>query len=115
MFKSELNVMEILWQEGDLPAKVLAERLEKEYGWKKNTTYTVIGKCLQKGYLERKEPNYICHPLVSREENQKSSTEELLDTLFDGSVENLFAAMLKGRKLSPEEIDRLRDLIEKSI
>ena len=112
MNRSELFVMELLWNEGDMSAKDIAERLGESCGWKKTTTYTVIGKCAEKGYLERREPDYICHALISQEANRKTAAEELLDRLFEGSVENLFATMLKGRKLSQEEIDRLRKMIE---
>ena len=43
--------MEVLWKEGDLTAKQLADILSEKIGWNKNTTYTVIKKMyLQGGY-----------------------------------------------------------------
>ena len=49
LFDSELKVMDILWKEGDVPAKHVAEVLTGELGWNKNTTYTLIKRCIKKG------------------------------------------------------------------
>ena len=50
LFDSEIKVMEVLWKEGDLTAKQLADILSEKIGWNKNTTYTVIKKCISKGH-----------------------------------------------------------------
>ncbi|MDR2771725.1 MAG: BlaI/MecI/CopY family transcriptional regulator, partial [Clostridiales Family XIII bacterium] len=51
LFDSELKVMDVLWQEGDLTAKGIAKILAGRIGWNKNTTYTVIKKCIDKGAI----------------------------------------------------------------
>ena len=43
-----------------------------------NTTYTVIKKCIAKGAIERREPNFLCHALIARDVVQAAETEELL-------------------------------------
>ena len=48
LFDSEMKVMELLWKNGELTAKELAERLAVEPGWSKTTTYTVLKKCVDK-------------------------------------------------------------------
>ena len=53
LFDSELKVMGVLWNEGDVPAKHIAEQLTGELGWNKNTTYTLIKRCIKKGAIER--------------------------------------------------------------
>lgn len=112
LFESELKVMEVLWQAGDQPAGQIAKVLASEVGWNRNTTYTVIKKCVQKGAILRSEPDFICHALIGREEVQRKEAEELKNRMFDGSTERMFAAMVGGRKLAPDEIARLRRLIE---
>ena len=49
LFDSELKVMEVLWEEGPVPARRVVEVLSQRVGWNKNTTYTVIKKCMEKG------------------------------------------------------------------
>ena len=56
LFASEQKVMEVLWRKGDLHAGRIAEILNDEIGWNRNTTYTVIKKCIEKGAIERQEP-----------------------------------------------------------
>ena len=51
LFDSEIKVMEVLWKEGDLTAKQLADILSEKIGWNKNTTYTVIKKVSPRGLL----------------------------------------------------------------
>ena len=113
LFDSERRVMEVLW-EADAPvtAKEIAAKLGETVGWNKNTTYTVIKKCVEKGAIERREPNFQCFPLVRREEAQAAAAVELVDKVFDGSASLLFASLLSGKQLPPEEIQRLRALID---
>lgn len=113
LFDSELRVMEHLWQDGDLTAGVLAKRLAEEIGWNRNTTYTVIKKLVNKGIIERQDPNFLCHALISKEEVQQQEAVSLMDKLFDGSPSLLVSAFLGNHKsLPPEEIQRLRELVE---
>ena len=44
LFESELKVMEVLWKEGELAAKEIAQRLKEQVSWSKTTTYTVLKK-----------------------------------------------------------------------
>ena len=113
LFDSELKVMSILWKEGDMTAKQISDKLKEEIGWNMNTTYTVIKKCIAKKAILRTEPNFICHPLVSKEEAQETETDELIGKLYDGSADNLFAALLGRKKLSANQIEELKQLVEK--
>ena len=107
LFDSELKVMDILWKEGDVPAKHVAEVLTRDLGWNKNTTYTLIKRCIKKGAVRRTEPNFMCHALIPKEEVQEAETNELINKIYDGSADKLFAALLNRKKLSAEEIERL--------
>ena len=112
LFDSELKVMNVLWKEGDTTAKHISDILNQETGWNINTTYTVIKKCIGKGAIERREPNFMCHALLSREEVQAAETDELIDKIYEGSADLLFASLLNRKKLSAEQIDRLKKIVE---
>lgn len=112
LFDSELKVMNILWRDGDVPAKYIADILNKELGWNKNTTYTLIKRCMKKGAIERTEPNFMCHALIPKEKVQEAETNELIDKVYDGSADKLFAALLGRKKLSAEQIEQLRQIVE---
>ena len=84
---------------------------KEQVGWSKTTTYTVIKKCIEKGAIERKDPNYICRPLITKEQVQEFETSELINKMYDGAADQLVASLLDRRKLSSQEIERLKKLI----
>ncbi len=111
LFDSELKVMGILWKEGDKTAKEISDILKAEIGWNMNTTYTVIKKCIAKGAIERREPHFLCRALIPKEAVQKAETDELIGKLYDGSADKLFAALLGRKKLTAEQIARLKQIV----
>ena len=113
LFDSELKVMGVLWREGDVTAKHISDVLGQETGWNINTTYTIIKRCIKKGAVKRLEPNFLCHALVAREEVQEAETDALLNKLFDGAADQLFASLLGRKTLSSGEIARLKELVAK--
>lgn len=113
LFDSELKVMEVLWREGNLTAGQLALILKEETDWNRNTTYTVIKKCIDKGAIERLEPNFICRALISREEVQEQETEELINKMFDGSAEMFFATFVNEKNLTKDQINKLKKIVDK--
>lgn len=112
LFDSELRVMDVLWREGDLPARRIADVLTRQIGWNVNTTYTLIKRCIGKGAIERREPGFVCRALVSREQVQQEETQELIDRLFDGSADALFASLLGSKRVSEKQMQRLRRMID---
>ena len=112
LYDSELKIMGVLWREGDVTAKHISDVMKEETGWNMNTTYTLIKRCIKKGAVERSEPHFMCHALISKEEVQKAETEELINKVYDGSVDKLFAALLGSRKLSARQIEKLKQIVE---
>ena len=96
LFDSERKVMEVLWREGEMPAGQIVKILKEETGWNRNTTYTVVKKCVDKDVVMEVGKKYF---------------EELIDKMFDGSKEKFFAAFLDGKKLSGQEIEQLRKMV----
>ncbi len=111
LFDSELKVMGVLWKEGDKTAKEISDILKSEIGWNMNTTYTVIKKCIAKGAIERTEPNFMCRALIQKEAVQEAETDELIGKLYDGSADKLFAALLGRKKLTAEQIAKLKQIV----
>lgn len=113
LFDSELKVMDALWKEGDLTAGQLAKILNEQVGWNRNTTYTIVKKLIEKGAVERYEPNFTCRAIITKEQVQQREAEELIGKLFDGAADVFLSAYINGKHLSDGEINRLRQLVEK--
>lgn len=114
LFDSELKVMEVLWEQGSKSAREIVDVLSERIGWNKNTTYTVIKKCIDKGAIQREEPGFICHALITHDEVAQSETEQLIDKMFGGSSELFFSSFLKNQGISEADAERLAQMIKEA-
>ncbi len=112
LFESEAKLMEILWERGALPAKEISRIAADTIGWNKNTTYTVLTKLAAKGFIRRDDPGFVCTPLVTQGEMQKTEAASLVKRVFGGSRQALFSALLEDEPLSESEREALSRLID---
>ena len=112
LYSSDLQIMDILWNRGELSAKEIAQILADTAGWSKTTTYTMIQKCIAKGAVVRRDPGYFCSAVVTREEIGSEQMDEVIEKLYGGAPDLLIASLLDRKKLTPTEIKRLRALID---
>ena len=112
LYSSDLQIMDVLWDRGELSAKEIAQILGETAGWSKTTTYTMIQKCIAKGAVVRRDPGYFCRAVISRAEIGNEQTDEIIDRLYGGAPDLLVAALLDRKKLTHEEIQRLRTIID---
>lgn len=112
IFDSELRIMEILWEKGEMNAREIAHILEDEIGWNVNTTYTTIKKLIAKNAIVRRDPKFVCIPLIAKADIQKQEARELSGKLFGGSPSALLSAFLTDEKIPKSEIFRMKELIE---
>ena len=113
LFESEQKVMEVLWEEGEIPAKRVVEVLSERFGWNKNTTYTVIKKCIEKGAVQRSEPGFRCRPLIDRHEFESYEVNELISRTFKGSKKNFISAFFAEQDLTKEDLEEIESLIQR--
>ena len=109
--EAERHVLQILWENGPTTAKDISARLNERLGWKKTTTYTMITRCRNKGYLKRDEPAFLCTALVSERQASKWATDELLESSFSGSADLLVASLIGRKKLSVAQLEKLYDTL----
>jgi len=110
IFESEYRFCLILWENEPINSTKLVELCKEGLGWSKATTYTVIRRLAERGVL--KNENTIVTSLVSKEEAQKSRLEEMVEETFEGSMPAFIAAFSRSKKLTKQEVDQLRALIE---
>ena len=108
LFESERKVMEVLWREGDLTAGEISRILALEIGWNRNTTYTIINKCIAKGYISRGENKFLCTPILSREQAQSEELNEVIKKYFDNSSVKLFSSLIKNS--NKQEIKKMKKI-----
>ena len=111
---SEAVVMEVLWGEHPLAAEDVVARLSARSDWAEPTIKTLLNRLLKKGAVraDRDGRRYLYSPVLSREAWVSGQSEGVLDRLFGGRVAPLVAHFSERGKLSQDDIDALRRLIE---
>ncbi len=112
---SELTIMQIVW---DNEPPVARSTIEKELGGEKqlapSTIITFLNRLCEKGFLslERKGRTNYYTPLISRRTYLAEESRSMLNRLYGGSLAN-FATALCDSGISREEIETLRELLER--
>ena len=110
IFESEYRFCLIMWELEPINSTKLMKICKERLGWSKSTTYTVIRRLSERGVL--KNENTIVTSLISKEEAQKSRLEEMVEETFEGSMPAFIAAFSKTKKLTRQEVDQLKALID---
>ena len=101
---------DIIWENEPLGSGELVKICEKELGWKKSTTYTVLRKVCEKG-LFRNE-NGVVSAVITREEFNASKSEKFVEETFDGSLPAFVAAFVSRKSLTEKEADEIQRMID---
>ena len=107
---SDYRFMTIVWDHAPVGSGELVRLCNEQLGWKKSTTYTEIKRLCEKGLLKNEKA--IVEPLVTREEIQASESDAFVKRTFGGSLPGFLTAFLGGKRLSEEEAERLKRLID---
>lgn len=111
--EGELNVMELLWSNSELAAKDIARIIKEYVGWKKNTTYTVIKRLIEKGAILREDPGFICKARITKETVRITEIKRLLDNFFDSSLSKFISEYLVIQDLTQLEMMEMKQIIKK--
>ena len=107
---SEYRFMQVVWDAAPVGSGRLVELCAQRLGWKKSTTYTVLKRLAEKEMVKNDSSNII--PLVTQKEVQLYESNSVVSRSFDGSLPGFIAAFMDGKKLSKEDADRIRKMIE---
>lgn len=110
VYESEYRFCLILWEHEPIKSRELVRLCEEILGWKSTTTYTVIRRLSERGII--KNENTIVTSLVSKDQVQEAKIEEMVEKTFEGSLPAFVAAFGRHKKLSEEEIEKIRRIIE---
>ncbi len=107
---SDYRFMCVVWEYAPVNSGRLVALCEEKLGWKKSTTYTVIRKLCEKGYITNQDATV--RVLITREQVQANESALFLDRTFQGSLPKFITAFLGGKKISHEEAESLKRLID---
>ena len=107
----EADVMQVLWDHGPSVVCEVKDRLADDLAY--TTVLTILRTLEQKGYVKHEEEGRVHRYFASVREDaaRKSALQHLTGKMFKGSAELLFTHLVADRKLSKDQIERMRELL----
>lgn len=111
---AESQVMNLLWQRAPQTAEELAAELGTTQGWQPATVKTLLNRLLNKGAIaaDKDGRRFLYRPLLPREDWVDQQATGLLDRLFGGSLAPLVAQFSSQRRLKPDDVEALKQLLK---
>ena len=107
---AEEKLAALLWRDAPLTSPDLVALAEREMDWKKSTTYTVLKKLCDKGVFKNENANVSV--LLTRDEQIARQSRRYVEDTFGGSLPKFITSFIGGDKLSAEQAEELKRLIE---
>jgi predicted transcriptional regulator len=108
--ETEEKFANLIWQNEPIGSGDLVKLSEKEMNWKKSTTYTVLKKLCEKGIFQNE--NAVVSSLFSKDEYYSNQSIRFVEETFGGSLPKFLTAFIGGRKLSKNQVEELKRLID---
>jgi len=114
--EAELRIMNVLWLKGSGTVQVILDFLSQKPPLAYNSVLTTIRVLERKGYVQHSKDGraHVYAPLVGQEEATRSEILHLVGRFFKNSHEQLVLNILEDRGIEAEELDRLREMLERS-
>lgn len=113
---SQREIMEIVWERGEVSATDVREILSVRRPLVKNTVRTLLDRMEEKGWLKHREEGrtFLYSAAQPREASIGQKVLEVLEQVCSGSPEELVTALLDYRGLSVQELRRIRRLLDEA-
>lgn len=106
----EQKFADLIWENAPIGSGELTKLCEKEFSWKRTTTYTMLKRLCDRGMFENRSGTVVI--LLTREEFQGAQGEHFVNETFAGSLPRFLAAFSRRKKLSDRDILELKKLID---
>lgn len=112
----QLAILRILWEHGEATVQDIWEALHPERGLAQTTVATMLSRLERRGVVTRRAQarQYHYKAAVTEEEVQHSMVGELTERLFDGDVTALMQHLISGKDVSPGDLAKIREMIERA-
>lgn len=110
----EARLMTVLWERGSATVADIVLALEPQANY--STVQTLLRILEKKGYVTHRKSGraFIYSPVVDRQQARHSALRHLVARLFDGSPSLLVSNVLEQETLAPDELRRLKQLLDPS-
>ena len=113
--EAELRIMQVLWVKGSGTVQQVLDSITLRPVLAYNSVLTTIRVLEKKGYVKHLKDGraHVYTPLVGQQEATRSEIRHLVGRFFKNSHEQLVLNLLEDQGIEPEEVDRLRQMLER--
>jgi predicted transcriptional regulator len=114
--EGQLEIMNVTWDRGEVTVGEVWKALAQRRAVSRNTVSTMISRLEEKGWLRHRVNGgtHLYSAAHSREKVLPRIVHRLVNAAFQGSAEGLVLALLEGGRLSAEEVERIRAMLNKA-
>ena len=112
--EAELEVMQVLWSRGESTSLEIISDVKKKKDWKNNTIMTLVSRLVNKEFIDviREDKSLLIYkPKVSEYDYKSKETNNFIEKLYNGSINNMLVAFAKSKKLSKKDLEDLIKLV----
>ena len=110
----ELSIMKVIWKLEKATVRDVYEALRTKRSVAYTTVMTMMKILEEKGYLKkaRVERAYVYKPSRPRQQVVGAMVKDFIDRVFDGAASGLLVHLAKDSRLTSDERDQIRRVIE---
>lgn len=108
--RGESAFADLIWKYEPIGSGELVKLCEKEIGWKKSTSYTVLKKLCDKGIFQNE--NTVVSSLIPKDEFLARQGRRFVEDSFGGSLPRFLAAFIGSQKISDRQAEEIKKLID---
>ena len=113
--ENEWYIMQVLWEKSSASLRELCDALSESKGWTKHAISSFLKRMIEKGAISVDESgkvkNYI--PLWNKDETILEETQSIMERVYKGNLLLMVSNAVKEQKLTKEEIDELRSMLDR--
>jgi BlaI family penicillinase repressor len=111
--EAEWEVMKVIWDQPPMTAGEIVERLSYQKDWNHRTIKTLLSRLVKKGALvyEAEGNRYLYQAKIRKEDIIRRESQSFLNRVFDGVTVPMLAHFVKTAKMSPDEIQQLKQIL----
>jgi BlaI family transcriptional regulator, penicillinase repressor len=111
----ELDIMGVLWELGEGTVTEVRDRVDPDLAY---TSISSMIRTLElKGFVSHRRgegKTHVYFPVIAPEAAGESALGRVLDKIYGGSPIKLLAHLVQQKRLSPKELERMRELLKKA-
>ncbi len=112
---AEYSVMKVLWEAEPCTSAQIVKMVSEKQDWNDKTIRTLINRLVAKNAVKAEKTNskaFLYSSLISEKDYKANENTSFLNKLYGGSVKLMLASLVENNRLSKEEIQNLKDILE---